>query len=176
MSDIIRNDCQGEGPEFVERTAAAEIASLQARLEEAREIIGGLLTEVSDMETKLVGWTKDVLKEIGNPDLKLTINVGDPPPLSPAPAPSSTRRSPMDNKTIGQIAYEVMRERYPGLPPWGTDHIVCEDYEAAASAVWNEAVETCADVITEVEKELAALTTHKKRVERWASRKKPARW
>jgi len=55
-----------------------------------------------------------------------------------------------EQKTIGQIAYDVMRERYPErLPPWGTDHVVCEDYEAAASAVWDQAVEACIEALKE---------------------------
>lgn len=61
----------------------------------------------------------------------------------------------MAKKTIGQIAYDIMRERYPErLPPWGADHVVCEDYEAAATAVWNEAVRKC---IQEVESEMERL-------------------
>ena len=58
-----------------------DLATLNAQLEEAREIISGLLTDRSEMETKLIGWTKDLLKEFGNPDFKLTVEVVEDAPV-----------------------------------------------------------------------------------------------
>lgn len=58
MADQI-NDCQGEGPEFVER---AELSRLRSELEEAREIIGELIEGEEDHEGELRELLADAMK------------------------------------------------------------------------------------------------------------------
>ena len=64
----------------------------------------------------------------------------------------------MANKTIGQISHEAFSDIRPGtVKPWHDLKTSTQsDYEFMASAVWNRAVEACANAIEEAESELAA--------------------